>query len=147
AGAPLGAGDSAVGTAFLGVAASDLSPSFRAQFGISAFRGAAVTTVVSGSPANIAGLRPGDAIVEIGGRPIEFASDLTAWVASARPGQRVEVTYYRGNRRQTTAMTLARTPEVRDTRRPASSSSSSTAATTAGGEASVGDRPAPPGLE
>lgn len=98
--------------AWLGITSSDLSMSFRDQFGIAAFRGAAVTQVVNGSPAYQAGIRPGDAIVEAGGRPIETAAELQRWVEQSRPGDQAQLVYYRGAGRQTTKVVLVGDPQL-----------------------------------
>ena len=84
------------GEPFLGLTVNDLTSSFRRQFGISVFRGAAVSGVASGSPAQLAGIRPGDAIVEAGGVPIQSSTDLLRWMATTQPGQPVALRVYRG---------------------------------------------------
>ncbi|MCA9180819.1 MAG: PDZ domain-containing protein [Planctomycetales bacterium] len=100
-------------TPWLGVTVNDLSPEFRKQFGLTVFRGAAVTTVAANSPASKIGMLAGDAIIAVAGTPIETARDLTLWMSSARPGQKVEVTYQRGTAARTSALTLEVTPESR----------------------------------
>lgn len=84
------------GPAYLGIKANDLTDSFRKQFGIGVFRGAAVARVTRGSPAANAGIMAGDAIIEAGGAPIDSADKLKAWLATVRPGQPVELVFYRG---------------------------------------------------
>ncbi|MEC8555829.1 MAG: PDZ domain-containing protein [Planctomycetota bacterium] len=84
------------GPAYLGIKANDLTDSFRKQFGIGVFRGAAVARVTRGSPAANAGITAGDAIIEAGGVPIDSADKLKAWLSTVRPGQPVEVVFYRG---------------------------------------------------
>lgn len=111
-GGPLPIGE-LTGPAWLGVLVNDLTPSFRQQFGLTVFRGAAVTSVVEQSPASKAGIRAGDAIIEMGGQPMETARDLMAWMSTARPGQSVEVIYYRGASPYTATLVLEVTPENR----------------------------------
>ncbi|MCA9133398.1 MAG: PDZ domain-containing protein, partial [Planctomycetales bacterium] len=123
--------EEAAGPAWLGVVSSDLSPSFRSQFGIRVFRGAAVTNVSSGSPASKAGLRAGDAIVSIGGKSIENERELTAWLGQARPGTRVEIGYYRGGISQKADVTLEVSPAAKAERVPPPATARSAAATAA----------------
>lgn len=104
--------------AWLGITASDLSNSFREQFGIAAFRGAAVTQVVNGSPAYQAGIRPGDAIVEAGGKSIESAAELQRWVEQAKPGEQGLMIFYRGAGRQSTKVVLVGDPQQLPPQRP-----------------------------
>ena len=49
-------------------------------------RGALITSVVRGSSADAAGLRPGDVIVEFFGAPVTAADDVLTQVSSATPG-------------------------------------------------------------
>ncbi len=53
--------------------------------------GALVVTVVSGTPAEDAGIQVGDAITSFGGQPISTPEALTRLVQSERPGDQVEV--------------------------------------------------------
>ncbi len=100
-------------TPWLGVVVNDLTPEFRKQFGLTVFRGAAVTSVAAESPVSKIGMLAGDAIIAIAGTPIETARDLTVWMSSARPGQKVEITYQRGTAARTSTLTLEVTPESR----------------------------------
>ncbi|RMF38363.1 MAG: PDZ domain-containing protein, partial [Planctomycetota bacterium] len=93
--------------AWLGVTTVDLTDAFRQRFGIGVFRGAAVTSVDAGSPAKLAGLRPGDTIVEVDGTPIETAADLATWLHSANPGRKIELLIYRGAFPHRIELTLA----------------------------------------
>lgn len=83
-------------TAWLGLVLHDLSPSFRDQFGIAPFRGAAVSQVARDSPGQRAGIRAGDAVTEIDGNPVESASDVIRWLENARPGDQAAMVVYRG---------------------------------------------------
>ncbi len=82
--------------AVLGLAVANLSDAFRRQFGIPAYRGAAVTDVAKGSPADRAGLRAGDCVVEVDGEVIQNADAMQAWISNSVPGQHSSISYYRG---------------------------------------------------
>jgi len=73
------------GTAFLGVLAETSS------YGTS---GAVVTQVVSGSPAEAAGMVPGDVITSVGGYTVSSPNDLSAVIATQKPGASVSAVYY-----------------------------------------------------
>ena len=60
--------------------------------------GAYVGRVRPGSPAQQAGLRPGDVITELGGQPIHTAADVHAVMAGHHPGDRLGVTFERDGR-------------------------------------------------
>lgn len=99
------------GHAWLGVVVADLSSAFRTQFGLKAFRGAAVTNVSKGSPADALSIQPGDAIVGADGRPIESARELLDWMSAKRPGDVVNLTVMRGTRSNILETTLATDPK------------------------------------
>lgn len=82
--------------AWLGCSVADLSETWRRQFSIPAYRGAAVSNVVANSPAASGGIKPGDVIIEIGGRAVESANDLTQWLSEVKPGTNAKVSYFRG---------------------------------------------------
>ncbi len=82
---------------WLGLVVVDLSMPFRQQFGTSPYRGAAVTNVIAGSPADLALIKPGDVVVQIDGQAIDSARVLSNWVMQSRPGQPTELLVYRGN--------------------------------------------------
>jgi hypothetical protein len=58
--------------------------------------GAKVEDVISGSPAEKAGIKPGDVIREFNNQTIPDARTLNTQVAACAPGARVEVRIYRG---------------------------------------------------
>jgi S1-C subfamily serine protease len=90
------------GTAFLGVLAETSS------YDVS---GAVVTQVVAGSPAEAAGIVPGDVITSIGGSTISSPDDLSAAVSTQKPGASVTAVYYdQYGTAQTTNLTLGSGP-------------------------------------
>lgn len=60
--------------------------------------GAEVGTVHPGSPGERVGLRPGDVVAEMDGRPIRSAADLEAALAALAPGQTVALEIRRDGR-------------------------------------------------
>jgi len=72
--------------------------------------GAFITEVAPGSPADEAGLEAGDVIVSLGGQEIATAQELVEAIHSSEIGQRVEITFWRGDTKNTTYVTLAERP-------------------------------------
>ena len=60
--------------------------------------GAYIGRVRPGSAAEKAGLRPGDVITELGGRPIRVAADVHAVLARHHPGDQLSLTFERDGR-------------------------------------------------
>jgi S1-C subfamily serine protease len=68
--------------------------------------GVLVMDVTPGSPADEAGLQPGDVITQLGNQAIANSTDLQAALASMHPGQQVQVHYELGAASYTTTATL-----------------------------------------
>ena len=84
-------------TAFLGVALS------RAGDGDEDVAGALVEDVVSGTPADRAGIGTGDLITSFAGKRVSSAASLRKLVLQASPGQTVRVTWIDPSRGRTSA--------------------------------------------
>ncbi|WP_373861770.1 S1C family serine protease [Micromonospora saelicesensis] len=69
--------------------------------------GLRLAEVEPSGPADGAGLKVGDVILKINGRPMTEPTDLTALVRKYAPGSVVTVEYRRGSTRQNTSVTLA----------------------------------------
>jgi S1-C subfamily serine protease len=98
--------------AFLGVGTADLTPELKTQLGVNVDNGAAVTDVTSGSPADDAGLKRGDVIVQIGDTPIKDSGNVATAVRKHHPDEKVTVTYVRGSDRKTAEVTLVERPDA-----------------------------------
>ena len=76
------------------------------SLGVPNANGAIVSRVEPDSPANRAGLRAGDVIVEFNGQSVQDADHLIAMVSSASPGAKVPMTFYRNGMKQTATATI-----------------------------------------
>ncbi|HZT94855.1 MAG TPA: trypsin-like peptidase domain-containing protein [Gaiellaceae bacterium] len=77
---------------------------------ISGHGGARVAKIVSGGPAQKAGLKSGDVITAFAGHRVTSASELTTLVSAAQPGQTVNVTVQRGGATKHFALKLGVQP-------------------------------------
>ncbi|MBN1857201.1 MAG: trypsin-like peptidase domain-containing protein [Dehalococcoidia bacterium] len=77
---------------------------------LSVDEGALVVEVVSGGPADAAGLAKGDVIVEFDGATIKNIDDLLQGIINSEVGNDVPLTYVRGEERLTTSAQLSETP-------------------------------------
>lgn len=75
----------------LGVGIQSLDQSLASSFGLDKPNGALVSQVEKGSPADKAGIEPGDVITQFNGQVIERSQDLPPLVAAVPPGQTAQV--------------------------------------------------------
>jgi serine protease Do len=80
----------------LGLTVEPLTPETAERFGLSARAGVVVTDVKPGSAGAEAGIRPGDAILEVNRRPITGVDSFRESMAAVRPGDVVPVYVQRG---------------------------------------------------
>jgi len=73
--------------------------------------GALIRTVRSGEPAARAGVKPGDIVIEVDGRPVREPRDLQQIVAGLPPGRTVPVGVLRDGRRETLTVEIGEAPE------------------------------------
>jgi serine protease Do len=95
-----------VGRGFLGVSTIALTAELAHKVGLTFEPGALVNRVERKSPAEAAGIKPNDIIVEVGGRPVDGSAALTQAVASRRPGETVSVVVVRAGKRVTLQVAL-----------------------------------------
>jgi 2-alkenal reductase len=116
--------------AYLGVTTETLTPTVARHLGYEANRGAIVSAVREGSPAERAGLhggddretfngvrvtRGGDVIVAIGGTSVRSADDVVREISERLPGQTVAVSIVRGGDRKSVRIRLGSRPTAPET--------------------------------
>lgn len=101
----------------LGVTIQSIDADLASSLNMPAARGAIVTSVASGGPAEKAGLKRGDVITAVNKQPVIDNNSLRNLVASLPPGSNVDVTALRNGHGQDFQVALAELP---DRERPAS---------------------------
>ncbi len=92
--------------AMLGVTISPLTSRRAEELGLSIIQGAYVENVSQNSAAEEAGIEQGDVIIAINGNQVRNTSELIEIVGRKRPGDQVNVRYYRNGRERETVATL-----------------------------------------
>jgi len=72
---------------WLGVEVQDITPEIAESFGLSSMQGALIAGVLRGGPAERAGIRPGDVLLKVNGRPVTDSTALLGLIAALTPGQ------------------------------------------------------------
>ncbi len=101
--------DGQVTRGWIGVEPSELSPELAETFGVKATEGVIITGVLQDGPAALGGIRPGDVIMQVAGKPINSVPGLLSAVAALRPGEKTVFQVQRGDR----MLELGLTPGVR----------------------------------
>ncbi len=94
------------GGAYLGVQLQDLNTDLAAYFGVDADQGILVLDVTDESPAEKAGLKSGDVIVEVDDDPVSDAQDIKEILKDFEEGDEINVVVVRQKKRQTFKVTL-----------------------------------------
>jgi Do/DeqQ family serine protease len=76
---------------YLGIFMQDVDQNIAKHFKLKKLQGVIVTDVVKGSPAEKAGIKSGDLILEIDGREVKNSIQLRAYVQSKKPGDKVKL--------------------------------------------------------
>ncbi len=90
----------------LGVRGIALKSSYSKQLNLTDTEGFYIDIIEPGFGADLAGLKKGDIIKEIDGVKINKFSDLSGYLSTKRPGDKVNVTYSRENKLNKTTVTL-----------------------------------------
>lgn len=95
---------------YLGASLYTIDQFVARRYGLAVSNGVLVTDVASGSPADKAGLKPGDVITAIDDKEISDESVLTQTINSDQIGQKVKIVYWRGRAQNTGYATLVQSP-------------------------------------
>ncbi|MFH1112675.1 MAG: DegQ family serine endoprotease [Pseudomonadota bacterium] len=107
--------DGQVRRGLLGVNIQDLNESLAKSFHRKTMRGALVSQVVEGSAAEKAGIKSGDVITEINGKPVEDAAHLKNLVAAHKPHTTVSFKLFRDGKPMELSATIGDQRVAKDT--------------------------------
>jgi S1-C subfamily serine protease len=96
---------------YIGVQGQTISTDIASRYGLPVTEGAYISSVVSGSPADKAGLKGGDIVVAADGQPVKSMDDLIAAVRKKNVGGKVTVTFYQGSDKKTANMDVVEKPK------------------------------------
>ena len=96
---------------YLGVRPQKVSNAIAKSYGLDEPHGALITTVVSKSPADKAGLQKGDLITHLGGKKLESSQLLSRIIAESTIDETLEVSYIRKRKKKTAKVVIERLKE------------------------------------
>jgi serine protease Do len=81
------------------------NPAVARVYGVSS--GVTIASVTAGGPAEKAGLKTGDTIVSVNGKPIKNGDELVALISALKPGTTAKLGYVRGGKESSAEVTIA----------------------------------------
>lgn len=100
---------------WIGVSIQEVTPDLAKSFGLKDKQGALVSSVNKDEPADKAGIKPGDIIVEFDGKAINEVNDLPRTVASIAPGKTVKIKVIRDGKEKILSITISKMKEEEET--------------------------------
>lgn len=98
---------------WIGVEVQDLTPELAQSFEIKGKAGVIIAGVLRGGPADKAGVRPGDVLLEIEGKPVGNSSEMLNSVAALTPGSAVKIRFIRNRSALNLSVDVGKRPKAR----------------------------------
>ncbi len=95
---------------WIGVEPQDITPELAESFGLGKKTGAIIAGVLKGGPADRAGMRPGDILVSIDGKPVADTTEMLNVIAQLTPGQEIAMTVLRKSQETRLNITVGKRP-------------------------------------
>ncbi len=105
--------DGQVVRGWVGIEPMALTPELAETFGLKVTEGVLITGVLQNGPAAKAGLRPGDLLLKVAGRPVTTVGEVLTQVAALTPGQRATFEVSRRNETLSLQVTPAQRPKTK----------------------------------
>ena len=96
---------------WIGVGLQDITPELAQSFKLNAARGVLITQVERGSPADKAGMKPGDILLAVNDKPVADSTNMLNLIASLQPGQQAAVRLSRNQAETDLTVTIGRRPK------------------------------------
>jgi serine protease DegQ len=96
---------------WIGVEVQELTPSVAESFKLQNVRGALIAGVLRGGPADKAGVKPGDVLTEIEGKPVGDPSTMLNLIAALAPGAPAKMKLRRQGQEVDASITVGRRPK------------------------------------
>jgi len=100
-----------VARGWIGVELQEISPALAESFKLGSARGALIAGVLRGGPADKAGIKPGDVVVEIQGKPVADPTAMLNMVAALAPGSPARMKLKRQGQDVDTTTNVGRRPK------------------------------------
>ncbi len=93
---------------WIGVEPQDITPELAESFGLAHKTGTIIAAVVNNGPAYSAGIRPGDILIAIDGKPVADTTAMLNLIAQLTPGASIKMIILRKNKEETLSVTVGK---------------------------------------
>jgi serine protease DegQ len=97
---------------WIGIESQDITPELAESFGLARESGAIIAGVVRNGPADRAGIRPGDILLTVAGKPVGNTNEMLTLIAQLVPGAKTRMKVMRKNREATVDVTVGKRPRA-----------------------------------
>ncbi|MFC0136195.1 2-alkenal reductase [Massilia eurypsychrophila] len=97
---------------WIGIESQDITPELAESFNLARSTGAIIAGVVRNGPADRAGIKPGDILLSVAGKPVANTAEMLAAIAQLAPGAKTRMTVMRKDREATVDVTVGKRPRV-----------------------------------
>ncbi len=101
---------------WIGVEAQEITPELAESFKLPATEGALIAGVMRGSPADRAGIRPGDVLVAVAGKPVKDPQAMLDLIAGLAPGTSTQFRLRREAKELEVAVSIGKRPPAQRNR-------------------------------
>jgi serine protease DegQ len=98
---------------WIGVEPQDITPELAESFGLAKKTGAIIAGVLKGGPADKAGMKPGDILIAVDGKPVSDTTEMLNLIAQLTPGNKATMTVLRKNREATLNVVVGKRPKLK----------------------------------
>jgi serine protease DegQ len=102
----------AVTRGWVGIEVQEITPEIAESFGLKSTNGALIAGVLRNGPADRAGIRPGDVLIAVGGKPVKDSSSLLNLIAALPPDEVVPLSLMRTQKEMQLPVTIEKRPPM-----------------------------------
>jgi len=97
---------------WVGVEVQDLTPELAESFKLPNTNGALIAGILKGGPADLAGIRPGDVLIDVNGKPVKDSASLLQLIATQVPGQTAQLKLVRKTKEMVAEVKIGKRPRI-----------------------------------